>query len=495
MTLANPWFIAMLVVGGGLWLYVTVAARRQPRSSNGTARRMATARQLEALSPKAAAKTAKRLGAPTPGLTIGRAMRGQQALVQDWEACSLDIAGPRASKTTSRVIPAILDAPGAVVTTSNKRDALDATRGPRSAVGPVWVFDPQRLVGEPASWWWNPLRAVTDEIKAAELADVFAAAVTSRDSRTDAFFDGKARKVVAALLLAAAEDGRMVDDCHRWVTDAVRAEQAVKILRRAGHELSAASLHADLQAPEKQRDGVLGSAERLLAFLTHREAVTWVTPGYGRPEFDPAEFVKGTGTLYLLSREGAGNAGALVAALTAAVADAAEQLATRSRHGRLAVPLCCVLDEAANVARIPTLPALYSHYGSRGIALMTFLQSYSQGAEVWGQHGMRTLWSAATVKVYGGGVAEADFLEDLSRLVGEWDRPTVSTSSARGGRSTTRGTTRSRILPIDALASLPRGQAVVLAAGMPPTLARLIPWMDGPHARAIRAYLDDGAQQ
>jgi hypothetical protein len=48
------------------------------------------------------------------------------------------------------VIPAILEAPGAVVTTSDKRDAVDATRGPRSAVGEVWVFDPQRIVDEPA---------------------------------------------------------------------------------------------------------------------------------------------------------------------------------------------------------------------------------------------------------------------------------------------------------------------------------------------------------
>jgi len=48
-------------------------------------------------------------------------------------------------------IPEILDAPDAAVTISNTRDAVDATRGPRSAVGPVWVFDPQRLVDKPPS--------------------------------------------------------------------------------------------------------------------------------------------------------------------------------------------------------------------------------------------------------------------------------------------------------------------------------------------------------
>ena len=40
------------------------------------------------------------------------------------------------------------------------------------------------------------------------------------------------------------------------------------------------------------------------------------------------------------------------------------------------------------------------------IVLLTILQSWSQGVEVWGEGGMRKLWSAANVKVYGGGVTE-----------------------------------------------------------------------------------------
>ncbi|MEK8229329.1 TraG/TraD/VirD4 family protein [Oerskovia sp. M15] len=61
-----------------------------------------------------------------------------------------------------------------------------------------------------------------------------------------------------------------------------------------------------------------------------------------------------------------------------------------------------MLDEAANVCRWRELPNLYSHYGSRGIVLDTVLQSWSQGVEVWGESGMKKLWSASNVKVYGG---------------------------------------------------------------------------------------------
>src|SRR3954447_11015473 len=143
----------------------------------------------------------------------------------------------------------------------------------------------------------------------------------------------------------------------------------------------AASLAAEINAPDKQRGGVYGTAEKILAFLTNRHALSWVTPAPGRTEFDPHQFVHGTGTLYSLSKEGKGSAGALVAGLTVAVTDAAEEHAKRSPAGRLPIPLVAVLDEACNVCRWPELPNLYSHYGSRGICLMTFAQSWSQLAE------------------------------------------------------------------------------------------------------------------
>lgn len=91
---------------------------------------------------------------------------------------------------------------------------------------------------------------------------------------------------------------------------------------------------------------------------------------------------------------------------------------------------------------------------------------------------MRKLWSAATVKLYAGGVAEADFLEDLSRLIGDFDEPLVTVGQSRGGRSTTRTMRRRRILEVAELAGLPKGRAIVLAAGASPTLVRTTPWWE-----------------
>lgn len=102
---------------------------------------------------------------------------------------------------------------------------------------------------------------------------------------------------------------------------------------------------------------------------------------------------------------------------------------------------------------------------------------------------MNKLFSAANVFVYGGGVREQRFLESLSKIVGDHDQLTSSTSTGRGHRSVSRQLVRRRILEVDELAALPKGRAVVLASGARPTLIRTQPWMTGPHAEAVKASI------
>ena len=108
---------------------------------------------------------------------------------------------------------------------------------------------------------------------------------------------------------------------------------------------------------------------------------------------------------------------------------------------------------------------------------------------MWGESGMKKLWSAANIKVYGGGVSDAGFLEDVSRLIGDYDRVSSSTSTSRGHRTISHQLQRERILDIADLAALPRGRAIVLASGARPAMITTIPWMSGPHAASVRASL------
>lgn len=71
------------------------------------------------------------------------------------------IGPPRSGKGVHVVINMILDAPGAVKTTSTRPDNLTATLRAREKKGPVAVFDPQHLAeGIPAGLRWSPTRDV-----------------------------------------------------------------------------------------------------------------------------------------------------------------------------------------------------------------------------------------------------------------------------------------------------------------------------------------------
>lgn len=452
---------------------------------------MGRGKDVEGLSKRNAQAQATRLGVTgSLGVPIGKTL-GQMPLYGTWEDMHIDIWGPRTGKTTSRAVPAILEAPGGVLVTSNKRDVVDATRDARAEAGPVWVFDPQGIALENPTWWWNPLSYVTDEVRAAKLADHFASGSRDPGAKTDAYFDPAGQDLLAGLLLAAALDSRPITDVYGWLTRPTE-EEPIGILRRGGYDLTADQVRGVITAPEKQRGGIYGTAQQMASCLTNRQVAAWVNPQGEpdlRPQFDPAAFVRDGGTLYSLSKEGRGTAGPLVTALTVAVVEAAEELAAGSAGGRLSVPLLGVLDEAANVCRWRELPNLYSHYGSRGIVLMTILQSWSQGVDVWGDSGMRKLWSASNVKVYGGGVSEDAFLESLSKLIGDYDRQASSVSSGRGGRSVNQQLHRERILDVADLAAMPKGRAVVLSSGNRPTLIRTQPWMTGPHAEKVKASI------
>lgn len=492
---AGTWIIAgvgVLVLALVVLILVAVARYRKRSSRvDRAASYMGRGKDVEALSRRNAEATAQRLGVQdSPGVPIGKTIGGQP-LYGSWEDMHVDIWGPRTGKTTSRAVPAILAAPGGVLVTSNKRDVVDATRDVRAAVGPVWVFDPQAIALEDPTWWWNPLSYVTDEVKAARLAEHFAAGSRDPGAKTDAYFDPAGQDLLAGLLLAAALDHRPITDVYTWLTRPTD-ESAVDILREHGFTLTADQVAGVVSAPEKQRGGVFGTAQQMASCLTNRQVAAWVTPQGAadpRPHFDPAAFVRHFGTLYSLSKEGRGTAGPLVTALTVAVLEAAEELASQSSGGRLSTPLVGVLDEAANVCRWRELPNLYSHYGSRGIILMTILQSWSQGVDVWGESGMKKLWSASNIKVYGGGVAEDAFLESISKLIGDYDRIASTVSTGRGGRGVSSQLHRERILDVSDLGALPKGRAIVLASGSRPTLIRTQPWMTGPHADAVRASI------
>lgn len=454
----------------------------------------------------------------SPGIPIGISVAEGIPLFGSYEDLHIDIWGPRQGKSTSRVIPAILSAIGPVIATSNKRDVVDATRGVRERKGDpryVFVFDPQGVaeavdksgyvVDDPAKrWYWDPLRWVDVrrpgcEMRAAQLAGHFADADNGTDGNGDRYFDAEAEDLLANLFLAAAVAQRDILQVWEWVTNPGNPEP-IEILRQANAYwagvanlgLSASSLSAQYNVDPRTKSGIFGTAKKMIGCLKMSNVHEWVTATGDRREFDELEFLERNGTLYSLSLEGRGSAAPLVSALTAAVIDVAMREATRSAHGRLPVPLLAVLDEAANVVRWKDLPKQYSHFGSRGIVVMTVLQSWAQGARCWGEDGMEALWSAANIKVIGSGIDDMKFLTERSEAIGDYDVISGSVSESKGGKSYSRSLGSSRTLNVNSLVTLPRGRVVVFTSGAPAVLVRTVPWWENPdYADAVRESIAD----
>lgn len=476
------------------------AGLRQRRGPAGRvddrARSMSRASDLTELMEKHQSADAARLGAgdASAGVPLARLVNNGKRLFASWEWVQIWIMGPRAGKTSCVCVPQILETKGPVVATSNKRDIVDMTRGPRSREGVVWVHDVQSIIGEPPSWFWNPLSFVDSMENAEKLTDVFVAATTSQNAREDAYFGPTAKAVLARYMYAAALGGRPITEVYRWVNDETDFS-AVRILREHGEYGHADNLEGNQKVTSKQRDGIYGQVRTWVGILGNPKVAAWVRADANpnRPEFDPAAFVRSTDTIYLISREGGGSARAITAALVMAILQTAERIAATQPGGRLSPPVMAVLDEAANVVRWPELPDLYSHYGSRGIVVSTFFQSYAQGVEAFGEHGMNKMWSAANVRVAGSGLSEDKFLPFLSSLIGDRDviKRTSQTQAGRmGGRSASTSVQRERIMEPSDIAQLPRGRAVLTASGQPAALMRLEHYSQKPYAADVKQSQD-----
>ncbi|MGK4579607.1 type IV secretory system conjugative DNA transfer family protein [Kitasatospora sp. HPMI-4] len=480
--------LATTTAGLALWL------RIRGGSKAGLARKQDLATLLEpeittkakSLRPSLADLKPKEIAPADRGILVGTLPPGRTEVRGSWEDVFVAIMAPRSGKTSGLAIPAILAAPGPVLLTSNKaaNDAYTATVDARAKIGTIWTLDPQQIAHHPREMWWDILADARDLAGAKRLAGHFVAASVDESNGSD-FWSTAASNTLGALFLAAASSNRPITDVLAWLSSPAD-RTPVDLLTDAGHHAVAAQLQGTVSGATETRDGIFETARQYASCLLDPEIAAWVTPTDDIPQFKPADFATSRDTLYLLSKDGGGSASAIIAAAADAVMRAAVIVAERS-GGRLDPPLLAILDEAANVCRISDLPDLYSHLGSRGVIPMTILQSYRQGQRCWGEAGMDALWSAATTKIIGSGIDDADFADRLSRMIGDHDVQTTSVSTSDGGKSTSVSMRTERILPPDAIRALPKGRALLFATGLRAAMLDLRPWYKEPSAKEIGA--------
>ena len=503
------WITAvMLLVGLGVlawwvWGQVRDHARRvevDPRRLAGTATRSEVARAASGRALLGRASTLRpSLDKPQTGdvgYLLGRS-RGASVWASVEDSILL-VGPPRSGKGLHVVINAILDAPGAVVTTSTRPDNLTATLKARERDGrPVAVFDPQHLAeGVPAGLRWSPVRGCEDPLTAMIRATGLASGtgLSAGGVEGGGFWEGKTRAALQALLHAAALDGRPPSELFRWTLDPTAAAEAVSILSNSSQAATgwAESLEAMIEADPRTRDSIWQGVSLSLAALADPRVLDAVSPRAGE-HFDPQTFLTGSGTLYLLATgAGAGAASALVAAFVEDLVETARRIAARSAGARLDPPLLLALDEIGNLAPLPSLPTLMAEGGGTGITTLPVLQSLAQARDKWGENAANAIWDAAIVKIILGGASNSRDLADLSTLIGERDEYTDSTTVGdHGSRSAQRSVRRVAILPPDRLRTLPFGTGITMLRSAPPIVTDLRPWTSRDDATTLKT--DRGA--
>lgn len=403
------------------------------------------------------------------------------------------LLGPSgAGKTAYVVVPRILEAPGALIVTSIRPDVLTPTFEVRKRIGPVMVLAADGSIsGLPSMMGWSPIRGSEDGETAQIRAKVLASG-TSAGVENGGFFESQTEQVLQTLLHAAAHGNRDIHTLWQWTKSADAAKEAVDILMSSTDVRVqrgwAFLLKAVVDGDPRSRENYWAGVSVAFAGMNTMEVRERFNPPPGM-DFDAQRFLRDKGTLYLLAQEGHPSS-RMLSALVADVVRVAKMMADGSPGSRLDPPLTLMLDELANFAKLPDLPAWVSGYGGSGVVTFAVFQGLAQLKANWGEEAAASVWQAATTKAILGGITDASDLKDFSALTGMRDEETWSRSRQGGGGS---GSVSSSVRQVPVMTeaeirALKQGTVLVFFKGNPPALAQMTGYFERPEAAELAEH-------
>jgi type IV secretory pathway TraG/TraD family ATPase VirD4 len=428
-------------------------------------------------------------GRPWRGLNVGNGRSADGSTTSPIsagpEASVLVVGPPRSGKTSGLVIPNVLNAPGAVVSTSTKPDVFEFSMYRRWVLGNVFVFDPTGTIEIPDGAYplrWSPVVGCDSFDAAVAMAHALGSAARPGSVFTEsAHWVERAESLLAPLLFAANQRGADMAAVCRWVLGRdVREPQAA--LEDSGHQMAQSVLAGIVNTDERERSGIFSTTSGLLAAYRTEAALATTRD----VNFDPARFVRSTDALYICAPAHAQEQLApLVVALLEQIRSA---VYARPKN---AAPVVFVLDEVAAIAPLPSLPALAAEGGGQGLVTMACLQDLSQARARWGEEA-EGFFSIFNTKVIFPGIGDYRTLQLISSLAGEQQVPVTSVNRWAGEWGRIRHSVsvapqfRPR-LPIDQVARGVPGHTLNLsAAGM--HSAAHVPWFEHPQWAPLIEY-------
>jgi type IV secretion system protein VirD4 len=407
------------------------------------------------------------------------------------------VIGPQGSgKTLDLLVPALLDAPGAAMSTLTKVDDLLLSFTSRSSRGrPCLVLDPFGLVPGLAEVVWDPIRGCVDPLVAERRAKAFTAGTVKgavaggHGDDAARFYAAEAAKVLQGYFHAAALSGRSLEHVLGWVARPLAASDPTEILREHPHAASFwdGLLHGALHGDDRTAGNTIATVQQAMSLFFQEDIRRRCVPGPSRPATDIAEVIGRGGTIYLLGREDPyASASPLMTAFAEHVLDTALAEANASPWGRLCPPFHAILDELPSTAPLPTLRTRMANERALGISFMWAAQAWPQLSAIFGEQEARTLVGLTNNLIVFGGSKDAAFNQEISDLLGQVRVPRTSWQTGqRGSRQVSADDIA--ILTAAEVRQLGERLALVLAENGAPIIARLHRCIDGNPGKQLLA--------
>ncbi len=405
------------------------------------------------------------------------------------------VVGPQGSgKTLDLLAPALIDAPGAALTTLTKVDDLLLTFTARSRDGrPCVVLDPFGLVPGLPEVVWDPIRGCVDPLVAERRAKAFTAGTVKgavaggHGDDAARFYAAEAAKVLQGYFHAAALTGRTLEDVLGWVAKPMAASAPTEILREHPHAASFwdGLLYGALHGDDRTAGNTITTVQQSMSLFFQEDIRRRCVPGPGRPPTDIADVISRGGTVYLLGREDPyASASPLMTAFAEHVLDTALAAANTSPWGRLCPPFHAILDELPSTAPLPTLRTRMANERALGISFMWAAQAWPQLSAIFGEQEARTLVGLTNNLIVFGGSKDVAFNREISDLLGQVRISRTSWQSGKMGGRQVSADDISILTPAE-VRQLKERHALVLSENGAPIIASLRRCIDGKQGRQL----------
>lgn len=408
------------------------------------------------------------------GMVDGAILRYLPNPKQGWrEGHHVAIAGTRAGKGVSVVIPAIIDHDGPVAVLDIKGENFTATQRYRRSLGRnVYVLNPFG-VHEPSQACFNPLTFIRTEHLVRDI-DVIAEGLVRPESGNGAHFADMAKTIVAAVIEYIMTQKPQHEHCIIQIMDLIFSADFEKVLaiwandpETYGRRISGAAA-TYLSAGENERGAIKTTMKKAFDWARSDEMRTFLTGSTNAF----ADLFNNIGDLFIVIPLDQVEAQSVFMRLIINIILA---MSVRFDGGRKPEKnVLLVLDEFVRLGRMEKLLNIANVAAGCGIEALFITQDKGQIESVYGKGDTASiLGSCVTTRIFGLGRAEYETAKWAENALGEQTILTKTRQHARkfGERSTTSITEqRQKLMTADQILEMKTGKILLLAGSKPPVL-------------------------